>query len=77
MSYCAQRMEKMTKQLAQKSEDPEAGAFIGFESSESDMSQDEVQHDMTENCSQFLSATKLNVYISCRVETTFYIRRIY
>lgn len=33
----------MTKQLAQKPEDPEAGAFIGFDSSnESDLSQDEV-----------------------------------
>lgn len=33
----------MTKQLVQKPEDPEAGAFIGFDSSnESDLSQDEV-----------------------------------
>lgn len=33
----------MTKRLAQTSEDPEAGAFIGFDSSnESDLSQDEV-----------------------------------
>lgn len=32
----------MTKQLAQRPEDAEAGAFIGFDSSESDMSQDEV-----------------------------------
>lgn len=35
----------MTKQLAQTPEDPEAGAFIGFDSSnESDMSQDEVHN---------------------------------
>lgn len=40
-------MEKMTKQLAQRPEDPEAGAFIGFDSSnESDLSQDEVYDDM-------------------------------
>ncbi|XP_011637350.1 dnaJ homolog subfamily C member 16 [Pogonomyrmex barbatus] len=38
----SKRMEKMTKQLAQRPEDPEAGAFIGFDSSnESDLSQDE------------------------------------
>lgn len=38
----SKRIEKMTKQLARTPEDPEAGAFIGFESSnESDMSQDE------------------------------------
>ena len=37
-------MEKMTKQLAKKSEDPETGAFIGFDSSnESD--QDEVYEE--------------------------------
>lgn len=37
----------MTKQLAQRPEDPEAGAFIGFDSSnESDLSQDEVYDDM-------------------------------
>ncbi|RLU16233.1 hypothetical protein DMN91_011993 [Ooceraea biroi] len=36
------RIERMTKQFAEKSDDPEAGAFIGFESSnESDQSQDE------------------------------------
>ncbi|EGI65031.1 DnaJ-like protein subfamily C member 16 [Acromyrmex echinatior] len=29
----SKRMEKMTKQLAKKSEDPETGAFIGFDSS--------------------------------------------
>lgn len=38
----SKRIEKMTKQLAQRPEDPEAGAFIGFDSSnESDQSQDE------------------------------------
>ncbi|XP_029155802.1 dnaJ homolog subfamily C member 16 [Nylanderia fulva] len=38
----SKRIEKMTKQLAQTPEDPEAGAFIGFDSSnDSDLSQDE------------------------------------
>ncbi|XP_012528124.1 dnaJ homolog subfamily C member 16 [Monomorium pharaonis] len=38
----SKRIKKMTKRLVQKPEDPEAGAFIGFDSSnESDVSQDE------------------------------------
>lgn len=41
--FSIQRIEKMAKRLAQKPEDPEAGAFIGFDSSESDMSQEEVR----------------------------------
>lgn len=40
-----QRLERMTKQLTQRPEDAEAGAFIGFDSSESDVSQDEVNHN--------------------------------
>lgn len=37
-------MERMTKQLTRRSDDAEAGAFIGFDSSnESDLSEDEVQ----------------------------------
>lgn len=37
------RMERMTKRLSRRSDDPEAGAFIGFDStSESEFSQDEV-----------------------------------
>lgn len=45
-------MEKMTKQLVQKSEDPETGAFIGFDSSnESD--QDEVHHNTIKNVLAF------------------------
>lgn len=40
--YLSQRMEKMTKRLSQPV-DAEAGAFIGFEdSSDSELSQDEV-----------------------------------
>ncbi|XP_024875532.1 dnaJ homolog subfamily C member 16 [Temnothorax curvispinosus] len=38
----SKRIEKMTRQLTRRPEDPEAGAFIGFDSSnESDLSQDE------------------------------------
>jgi len=45
-------MEKMTKQLAKKSEDPETGAFIGFDSSnESD--QDEVYDNIIKNVLDF------------------------
>ncbi|EFN79950.1 dnaJ homolog subfamily C member 16 [Harpegnathos saltator] len=41
-SKSSKRLERMTKQLAQRPEDAEAGAFIGFDSSnDSDMSQDE------------------------------------
>lgn len=37
-------MERMTKQLTRRTDDAEAGAFIGFDSSnESDLSEDEVQ----------------------------------
>lgn len=37
-------MERMAKRLTQRTEDAEAGAFIGFDSSnESDLSQDEVR----------------------------------
>lgn len=36
-------MERMTKQLTRRADDAEAGAFIGFDSSnESDLSEDEV-----------------------------------
>ncbi|XP_015605119.1 dnaJ homolog subfamily C member 16 isoform X2 [Cephus cinctus] len=41
------RMERMTKRLSRRSEDAEAGAFIGFNSSsDSDTSQDEVESDV-------------------------------
>lgn len=46
----------MTKQLVQRPEDPEAGAFIGFDSSnESDLSQDEVYDNMLRICCSFLA----------------------
>lgn len=36
-------MERITKQMSQRSDDAEAGAFIGFDdSSDSELSQDEV-----------------------------------
>ncbi|XP_015179944.1 PREDICTED: dnaJ homolog subfamily C member 16 isoform X1 [Polistes dominula] len=42
----SKRMERITKQLSQRTDDAEAGAFIGFDSSnESDMSQDEANGD--------------------------------
>ncbi|KAI4487511.1 hypothetical protein M0804_005660 [Polistes exclamans] len=42
----SKRMERITKQLSQRTDDAEAGAFIGFDSSnESDMSQDEASGD--------------------------------
>ncbi|XP_043269682.1 dnaJ homolog subfamily C member 16 [Venturia canescens] len=41
------RMERMTKRLSRRSDDPEAGAFIGFDStSESEFSQDEMESDV-------------------------------
>lgn len=64
----------MTKQLAQKPEDPEAGAFIGFDSSnESDVSQDEVYENIVRMFLIFNCYIDHN-FIYCRAETTFYIR---
>ncbi|XP_044593084.1 dnaJ homolog subfamily C member 16 [Cotesia glomerata] len=41
------RMERITKQMSHRSEDAEAGAFIGFDnSSDSEMSQDEIKNDV-------------------------------
>lgn len=38
-----QRIERITKQLSRRTDDAEAGAFIGFDSSnESDVSEEEV-----------------------------------
>lgn len=65
----------MTKQLAQRPEDPEAGAFIGFDSSnESDLSQDEVYDAIRDSWFLATNCHIDNDYVSYRVEATFYIR---
>lgn len=60
-----QRLERMTKQLTQKPEDAEAGAFIGFDSSnESDLSQDEVGNEIIDSSVEDLYEYKMHAFFA-------------